>query len=562
MNNSLNRILLVIPTVILAFSLVAEDAWRPNAPISGEYDKALAVKCHNGTFVGKEVNGCIQWLGVPFAIPPVGDLRWSAPKLALEGDGVFEAYDFGPMAIQSPAPSNNRIPESEDCLTLNIFKRCDAPTDKKLPVMVWVHGGGFNSGAPSEDLFDGTRFLYDQPEILFVSVTYRMGPLGFLDLSQVQGAEEYPYAANLGLLDQACALQWVKKNIGAFGGDPENVTVFGESAGAVCVSFLPLVQEAKGTFQKVIIESGSVAISNSLAFSQDITRQFMKAAGVEDFDGMRKLTVNEIHQAYLQTTHMTLPTRDGIVVPAEPMEAYRQGKAENVTMMLGTNAEEDNIQLFFAPTPEKTASIILLDWSSFVAANEITLEDWKNVREFLAPSFRPELKSWQKLLQIRTELFFRLPALQQALAHTASGATVYTYFWNQPPKGTPPIIGAFHGCELYYIFNAPAVFRPLPALLAETPGMTPCEHNPALQTEARKMWFAFAKSGNPSAETHPWTPYDPEKRMTMVFGPDIKLLSDPRGEQRKFLEPLTKYTWETTNSYGGIIDFWLNTHKD
>ena len=202
-----------------------------NKPITdGNYDKSLAVKCINGTFVGRKTENIISYKGIPFVDQqPIGNLRWKAPVDFIPDNGVYEAYHFEKMSVQDQTITDY---QGEDCLYLNVWKADDASAVKK-PVMVWIHGGAFVSGGTGIDLFDGTELVKENPDVIVVTVAYRLGVLGFLHLSHLADGKDYPDAQNLGLLDQKMAFKWIHENIAAFGGDPDNVTIWGESAGAV-----------------------------------------------------------------------------------------------------------------------------------------------------------------------------------------------------------------------------------------------------------------------------------------------------------------------------------------
>ena len=232
-----------------------------NSEITGDYDKTHAVKCINGTFVGTEENGVTSWLGIPYAKPPVGERRFKAPEYVDARDGVFEAKYYGKGAYGSTGyPDCIQKLESEDCLYLNIWVNTDDKTEKK-PVMVWIHGGAYVVGSGSQAGYSGANLVQRQSDIIMVNLNYRLNMYGFMNFSSVPGGENFKTAPCNGLLDQAMALRWVHENIAAFGGDPNNVTIFGQSAGGGSVSILPVMKEANQYFQKVIAQSGSTTLA-------------------------------------------------------------------------------------------------------------------------------------------------------------------------------------------------------------------------------------------------------------------------------------------------------------
>ena len=230
---------------------------------SKETAEGLSVKVVNGTFKGTiEENGVYTWKGIPYAKAPVDELRWKAPEAVEADDGEYEAVKFGYSCPQyewaSEPASYNEI--SEDCLTLNVWA-ADIDTKDK-PVMIYFHGGGYAWGGTSDSLYNGKNFVKEYPDVIMVTANYRIGLFGFVDFSDVPGGEAYPDSTRLGILDQLQSIRWVKENIEAFGGDPDNITIFGESAGAGTISAILTMDFEEGLFQKAIIESGGLSITN------------------------------------------------------------------------------------------------------------------------------------------------------------------------------------------------------------------------------------------------------------------------------------------------------------
>ena len=236
----------------------SDNAVKENKEITdGNYDKTLAVKCNNGTFVGIKTDELIIWKGIPYATQPVGKLRWKKALPAADDDGVYEASKPGHVPIGPVNDSMGTAEFGEDCLMLNIYSNT-SNSDSKKPVMVWIHGGGFCAESQASPLYDLTNITKQFPDILFVSIDYRLGFMGFMNFERVPGGENFKEAGNLGLLDQLEALRWVQKNIAGFGGDPDNVTIFGESAGSASVTFLPLIDGSEGLFKKCIAQSANI----------------------------------------------------------------------------------------------------------------------------------------------------------------------------------------------------------------------------------------------------------------------------------------------------------------
>ena len=212
-------------------------------PVSTPEDKQnpLAVKCINGTFIGQKTDNIISYLGIPFVgQQPVGNLRWKAPVDVTPDDGVYEAYYYGKTPMQAEGDPAALYIQGEDCLYLNVWKTDDTSTEKK-PVMVWIYGGGFETGGTIDPQYDCTNFLKENPDVIVVTIAYRLAAYGFMHLSHLPDGKDYPDAQNLGTMDQLMGLKWVHENIAGFGGDPDNVTIFGESAGGSSCALLPLM---------------------------------------------------------------------------------------------------------------------------------------------------------------------------------------------------------------------------------------------------------------------------------------------------------------------------------
>ena len=305
----------------------------------GHYDQSLAVKCINGTFVGKKSARVITYKGIPFVDKqPVGDLRWKAPVEYTPNDGIYEAYNFAKLSCQDLSITDH---QGEDCLYLNVYKADEAGTKK--PVMVWIHGGAFMAGGTGLDLFDCTALVKENPDVIYVTVAYRLGALGFLHLAHLADGKDYPDAQNLGLLDQKMALKWVHENIAAFGGDPDNVTIWGESAGAGSVTMQPLIKGSQQYFQKVIAQSGAPSQTNSVEESISTTNDLMKALGCKTIADLMKVDARTLIDTAAETVALRMfPVRDGRILPLDPWKEYENGIAKDIIFLQGCNKDEMN----------------------------------------------------------------------------------------------------------------------------------------------------------------------------------------------------------------------------
>lgn len=436
------------------------DRYGESEIIYGEYDGSLAAVCNNGVFVGLADNGVISYKGIPYAEPPVGELRWKDPVPARDSEIVRQAYYFGYSPIQSEWPSEvgSYYPQIEDCLTLNVWSNTNGPAEGKT-VMVFFHGGSYGWGATSEPMYDGHHLVEKYPNIVLVTVEYRLGVLGFIDFSSVPGGEAYATSGNLGLLDQICALQWVQKNIAAFGGDPDNVTVFGESAGAGSVSLLPLTEEADGFYRRIIAESGSVALTYSREECQNLTKLLLEKSGCATMDDLKALSEEELVSLNEDLNdYNNFPERDGIVLPEDLYGAYANGDAAKADMLIGTNADEVRRWIaergYYAPgipgMPLYRYGFPIMYENN---RKRMTDEEKQCVNAFLALNNGQSI--W-KLTELYNELLFRIPAMKQAELHSANGNRVYAYYWTMPDEDET--LGACHAIELSYVFNTISTF--------------------------------------------------------------------------------------------------------
>jgi para-nitrobenzyl esterase len=303
--------------------------------------------------------------GVPFAAPPVGPLRWKAPQPVAPWAGVRKAADFGARAMQGRIYSDMIFRDSgpgEDCLYLNVWTPAK-PTSAKLPVMVWIYGGGFVAGAASEPRQDGESLC--KKGVVVVSMNYRMGVFGFFAHPELTRESGHEASGNYGLMDQAAALQWVKKNVSAFGGDPDNVTIFGESAGSFSVSALMATPLAQGLFHRAIGESGAffggTLPLKTRAQAEDSCLRFAASAlGATNLEALRAKPAQEVLDAALKPPQTGFrPILDGYFFPADALSIYTAGKQSHVALLAGWNRDEGNFRSFFsneAPTLDHFAA--------------------------------------------------------------------------------------------------------------------------------------------------------------------------------------------------------------
>ena len=320
-----------------------------NAGITGKYDPSLAAKTRTGVYVGVKEDSVLTFNGIPYAKAPVGALRWKAPEKLPDSDKVFEAKYFGASSIQVNYEGNplSSHQQSEDCLTLNVCTAELAPEEKK-PVVVYFHGGDFTYGGSADPLWEMSNFVEEHPDIVAVSFNYRLGLLGFIDFSAVPGGEEYPDAANLGLLDQIAALEWAKENIAAFGGDAENVTVMGDGSGGISVSLLAAAPRAKGLFRKAVLFSGTpYSAEPDRTASAELASRLLSASGAKDMKALLALPESRLSELTQTLRHnMSSPCCDGKLIPSDAFAAYESGCARDVRFILCT--ARDNAGVYSA----------------------------------------------------------------------------------------------------------------------------------------------------------------------------------------------------------------------
>ena len=448
-----------------------------NKPITdGNYDKSLAVKCINGTFVGRKNDNIIVYRGIPYVgKQPVGDLRWKAPVDAVPNDGVYEAYYNAKSGYGNPSFEVGSLYYlSEDSLYLNVFKADDTTTEKK-PVMVWIHGGAFESGGTIDPMFDCINLVKENPDVIVVTIAYRLGVMGFLHLSHLPDGKDYQDSQNLGLLDQKMALKWVHENIAGFGGDPDNVTIFGESAGAASCTLQPLVPGSQKYFKRLIAESGSVNQTRSPEEGIEGTNKLMEALGCKTVADLLKVDGDKLLETATAVNFAhQMPERDGKYLPTDTFEAYANGAAKDLEILVGCNKDEMN---FFVSSFGKEG------WDNWVAGRSLLSQSWFNV-----------------------------PIIKLSECQTMGGGKAFTYYFT--PESPDPIMKCGHAIELSVVFNHPEMTADTGRAFDETFCKT-----------MRKMWVQFAKTGNPSlsAEISPdgkakeWPLYDLENKRLMVL---------------------------------------------
>ena len=323
-----------------------EETNQQNQPILGAYDESLAVKTRTGVYVGEKIKKTVCYLGIPYAKPPVGELRWKAPEPLPTSEAVFEAKNFGASAIQVEHKGSiiKHHRQSEDCLTLNICV-AEEKSETKKPVLVLFHHGDFTCGGSVDPLLYGDSYVAGHPDTVFVSFNYRLGIFGFIDFSDVPGGVSRPDTLNLGLLDQIAALKWIKENIAAFGGDPERITVLGFESGATSILLLAVSAQAKGLFQRAFIFNGSpVSAYDTPEASRALARNLLKETQTATMEELLQLKTEALKDAAQRLwQNMCAPTCDGSLIPVDVYQACQDGAASGVEFIIGIPSHETRV---------------------------------------------------------------------------------------------------------------------------------------------------------------------------------------------------------------------------
>ena len=473
----------------------------------GQYDRSLAVKCVNGTFVGKKTENIIAYRGIPFVgKQPVGELRWKAPTEVVPDNGVYEAYYNAKSAYGNEnLETGSLFYQGEDCLYLNVWK-ADAENKVKKPVMVWIHGGAFEAGGTVDPMFDCHNFVKENPDVIVVTIAYRLGPFGFLHLSHLPDGKDYSDAQNLGLLDQRMALKWVHENIASFGGDPDNVTIWGESAGAGSCTMQPLINGSQAYFKRVIAQSGSPNQTKSVSEGIACANALLEALGCKTVADMQKIDAQKIFEASAVLSMCQFPERDGRILPLDPYGAYAKGAAKNIDILQGCNKDEfDFFVSGFGVEGFK-------EWAA--DRKERGLSNLTNKEKALVESFVSDVKgeSYEGDSRLFSQVWFIAPIFKLSDCQTQGGGKSYTYYFT--PESALPIVKCGHSIELATVFNQPEMTFDTGRAFDETFSKT-----------MRKMWVQFAKTGNPSlsasispdGKAKEWPLYDLKDRKVMVF---------------------------------------------
>jgi para-nitrobenzyl esterase len=474
--------------------------------------------------VRNQDNKVIVFKGIPYAAPPIGELRWKAPQPHKKWDGILNCSEFGPAAMQAdPQPFYMWTSEfiapadkmSEDCLYLNIWTKTKS-NDEKLPVIVFIHGGGFSSGSGAVPVYDGEAMA--KTGVVFVTINYRVGIFGFFAHPGLTAESTNHASGNYGLLDQVAALRWVSKNIQSFGGDPENITIAGQSAGAFSVNYLVASPLAKGLFHKAIAESGAAVLpTNPLAGNSRLTdaekqgSALAEKLGFTDIKGLRSVPAKEL----IQKKFFSGPVVDGYFLPKTVYEILKEGSQNDVPLLVGWNANEGN---FGGP---------LLNLENYIQQAEKEYQDQANTFLKLFPAgTEEEAKHSQNLLGGLKTFGLQTFAWLNIQNKTGTAPVFMYYFKKQVPFGKgQQDFGAFHTSEVPYAYGNlnKSTVRP----------WEPIDYE--LEKLMTGYWAEFAKKGDPNFSGAPvWKPCKEPDYATMILGKGSQSGKIPFLPQLKF----------------------------
>jgi para-nitrobenzyl esterase len=498
-------------------------------------NEEVIVNTKSGKLEGFSKNGLHIFKGIPYATPPVGELRWMPPRPVESWSGVRQAKEYGAIAPQNlmppgptGAPSFEGQPQSEDCLFLNIWT--PGLDDARRPVLFWIHGGAFILGAGIEPFLEQGN-LARRGDMVVVSINYRLGALGFMNLNEITDGK-IPATGNEGLLDQIAALDWVRNNIAMFGGDPDNVTISGFSAGGMSVGILLSMPQAHDKFHKALNRSGAANIVSPLEDSVRITAQYLDLLNLKGsdanvlcalstqrlLDGQERLTARLNEMEHRATPFQ--PVLDGKILSEIPMAAIRKGAAKDIPIMAGSSLDEMKFMTIMDPTNQKMDEAGLIERLKGLMPAEVVPGLVETYREALKK--RGDRVTPVGILgSINADFMFRIPTIRLLETQRDFGASVYNYLFIYKSPSLNGAMGAIHGLDNPFLFGS---------LDDEFTGADPELED--LVIKIQDSCAAFARTGDPSCETAgQWPVYDTD-RMTMLFDRNSRVEAAPYETER------------------------------
>lgn len=499
-----------------------------------EAQQPAPVKTDCGLIQGLSENGLTVYKGVPFAAPPVGELRWKAPQPMAKWEGVKQTTTFAPGA---PQGQNLSFGKNEDCLYLNIWTPAKSANDR-IPVLVWIHGGGFSAGAASEQLFYGEKLA--KRGVVLVNIAYRLGSLGYLAHPELSAESPNHVSGNYGLLDMIAALKWIQKNIAAVGGDPKKVTIFGESAGGIAVSMLCASPLAKGLLSGAICESGGSfgPISSKTASGENMKSLkdaeqsgvvFAKSLGATSIAELRKLSADKFVSGGMG---MAWPNVDGYVIPDDQYKLYEAGKYNDVPVLIGYNSDEGASFARYR-TPEDFINGVKTRYGKF--ADEL-------VKAYPYPAGSTTVPKTARDLDRDAAFGWHTWSWARLQSKTGKSKVYYYYFDQHPeyPENSPNFgRGSTHGSEIVYVFQHLNEPNPMVGNTRFT------EADQAISDAMATYWTNFAKYGNPNGSGVPeWPAFSDANPVVMYFSQTPHTGPVPSANSLKVLDAY--FSWRRT----------------
>ena len=522
----------ILLAIILIFLIAA-------VPFSGCEKPAqeTVVTLDSGKIRGTLVDGVGTFLGIPFAAPPLGEFRWREPQPVKSWEGIRDCNKYALACPQPKSVFYDVGPTGEDCLYLNVWTPAKGP-DENLPVMAWIHGGSFNSGAASLDMYNGKNLA--RQNVIVVTINYRLGPLGFLSHPLLSKESPHGVSGNYGLLDQIAALKWVQKNIKSFGGNPGLVTVFGESAGAMSICDLMVSPLADGLFQRAVSESGSFGdayplnredtVEKAEKTGQEIAVKLGCDTAADVLAAMREKTADEVVKAaftgYDPNAGIKMrPVIDGWAIPENPWSMFTDGKQKKVPFLIGTNAHEGSIFVY----PD--LKVLLMSEPGY---QELVNSVYKDHASEVLAMF-PVANKWDvpvTVSKLRTVMSFSAGAHHAADTSSLIDTPVYMYQFTRVPDTALKIFGAFHGLEIFYVFgNLRAGHVSIPANKTDI----------SLSQDMLKYWTNFAIGGDPNGPGLPkWPAYSRETGQYLELGDQVTAKTGLYNEYRNLVDGVTQ----------------------
>ena len=482
----------------------------------------ITVATASGPVSGRSKDGAWLFAGIPFAAPPLEDLRFKPPQPHPGWSAPYPAMKFGPAAPQVSGgglTDSAKVRWSEDCLTLNISTpACD---DQARAVLVWIHGGGYRTGQGSIPWYNGARFSRNG-DIVVVSINYRLGALGFTDLSHLGDA--YALSGVCGLLDQIAALRWVQENIAHFGGDPRRVTIAGESAGGFSVATLLGCPQAQDLFQRAIPQSGAAHHTLPPTAARKVASHFLQELGYDDEVALSAVAVEDILAAQTATikhfegpagaqtslgvaVSAFYPSHGNALLPEDPLTAIGTGCGSQIPVLTGTNTHETSLWGYGQVNAEKLQRML----AGYGA--EAVLPTYQ--------SAHPQADAEELLIAITTDHMFRIPAIRLAEARWPHTADTWMYLFNWHSRAFDGRLKATHALEIPFAFDN-----------LDKAGVDvfigPGERPQAVATDMHRVWTQFINGAAPD-----WAPYSREQRCTRLFDTEPAVVDDPASAERK-----------------------------